>query len=297
MVYPRVCGGTAGSRVSGGLTAGLSPRVRGNQIQPAARRLHLRSIPACAGEPPSAVGWPPPPGVYPRVCGGTQRIEFYEGEDSGLSPRVRGNRGCATHSRRRPGSIPACAGEPLAGGHCHLVYRVYPRVCGGTRHQVPLVSDYLGLSPRVRGNLWPSRVSSDSPRSIPACAGEPGGWKGGRLRGEVYPRVCGGTRCSLAAGVPAGGLSPRVRGNLGRYTAPRSVSGSIPACAGEPATATAIPCARWVYPRVCGGTAGHQLRLRPFRGLSPRVRGNRQPTLLPVAPRRSIPACAGEPGS
>ena len=31
--------------------------------------------------------------------------------------------------------------------------RVYPRVCGGTDAMMEIVTDYLGLSPRVRGNL------------------------------------------------------------------------------------------------------------------------------------------------
>ena len=54
-VYPRVCGGTFGDIEPELLEAGLSPRVRGNQ-EPA-RRLDLRlgSIPACAGEPGTAL--------------------------------------------------------------------------------------------------------------------------------------------------------------------------------------------------------------------------------------------------
>ena len=72
-----------------------------------------------------------------------------------------------------------------------------------------------------------------------------------------------------------------------------------------------------VYPRVCGGTphclSGSEwcsglsprvrgnprqnCRLSPFRGLSPRVRGNHAPTGIIAGHRRSIPACAGEPGA
>ena len=50
-VYPRVCGGTAAIRASGGLAAGLSPRVRGNPGAVAGAVVNARSIPACAGEP------------------------------------------------------------------------------------------------------------------------------------------------------------------------------------------------------------------------------------------------------
>ncbi len=52
-----------------------------------------------------------------------------------------------------------------------------------------------------------------------------------------------------------------------------------------------------VYPRVCGGTAFHLLQLHLLAGLSPRVRGNRSRGFHRGYPRRSIPACAGEPTS
>ena len=51
---------------------------------------------------------------------------------------------------------------------------------------------------------------------------------------RVYPRVCGGT---LAKALPSRrnkGLSPRVRGNLGKSYGTPAGGGSIPACAGEP---------------------------------------------------------------
>ena len=70
-VYPRVCGGTLGSFCPQKRRYGLSPRVRGN---PERRRFHLlqlRSIPACAGEPPFLAFGPQVSQVYPRVCGGT----------------------------------------------------------------------------------------------------------------------------------------------------------------------------------------------------------------------------------
>ena len=50
-VYPRVCGGTAGTTVGYGNNAGLSPRVRGNPGRSIPLPRTNRSIPACAGEP------------------------------------------------------------------------------------------------------------------------------------------------------------------------------------------------------------------------------------------------------
>ena len=78
------------------------------------------SIPARAGEPSTDPAETPPPGVYPRTCGGTRSLSLFDGPPSGLSPHVRGNL-----SFRRPElilswSIPARAGElglPRFPGH------------------------------------------------------------------------------------------------------------------------------------------------------------------------------------
>ena len=69
--YPRVCGGTAiqDGRVLD--TLGLSPRVRGNREQLDDCRDLLRTIPACAGEPPATSTPRASSRDYPRVCGGT----------------------------------------------------------------------------------------------------------------------------------------------------------------------------------------------------------------------------------
>ena len=93
------------------------------------------------------------------------------------------------------------------------------------------------------------------------------------------------------------GLSPRVRGNPTRPDPCDSRRRSIPACAGEPATRRARAALHSVYPRVCGGTSS-DLRIRiSWRGLSPRVRGNQAAQGGEGFLERSIPACAGEPGS
>ena len=58
----------------------------------------------------------------------------------------------AEYRKPNHGSIPACAGEPLAPCNPHCVTTVYPRVCGGTRVSGSLTCGTIGLSPRVRGN-------------------------------------------------------------------------------------------------------------------------------------------------
>ena len=73
------------------------------------------------------------------------------------------------------------------------------------------------------------------------------------------------------------------------------IMGSIPACAGEPGECLAHTQVSGVYPRVCGGTAVPLPSKVIEKGLSPRVRGNRQEIRLCGRAERSIPACAGEP--
>ena len=63
-----------------------------------------------------------------------------------------------------------------------------------------------------------------------------------------------------------------------------------------------MPSAEWlntvaVYPRVCGGTRLPVGSKSSDRGLSPRVRGNLPSSKSKPTPRRSIPACAGEPAA
>ena len=70
-VYPRVCGGTAGTETTLAPPAGLSPRVRGNPLGTGAGETAAGSIPACAGEPHCEDILFGCERVYPRVCGGT----------------------------------------------------------------------------------------------------------------------------------------------------------------------------------------------------------------------------------
>ena len=154
---------------------------------------------------------------------------------------------------------------------------------------------YRGLSPRVRGNPYIDAAAAAYRRSIPACAGEPGGLSHSDYRGRVYPRVCGGTLLPAVKSGGLAGLSPRVRGNPETPERCTGLSRSIPACAGEPMRLRGMCGYKGVYPRVCGGTqAGPPPAARPA-GLSPRVRGNRTEFFAVQHWPGSIPACAGEP--
>ena len=206
------------------LLGGLSPRVRGSRRRRLPSRLRLRSIPACAGEPPPR-GIPGPwQRVYPRVCGGASAAGPASTLVEGLSPRVRGSPSYQPQLHHRNGSIPACAGEPRIAGLPTAAGRVYPRVCGGAHAT--------------------KRLDSQCLRSIPACAGEPYA----RLRTldhvRVYPRVCGGAFSTAASTWLVMGLSPRVRGSRVYAILPEKDRRSIPACAGEPGCSDVRPWPR-----------------------------------------------------
>ena len=195
-------------------------------------------------------GW-----VYPRACGGTTSAASARPDNSGLSPRVRGNRLGSGATQTGSRSIPARAGEPPIAVGIMAMLTVYPRACGGTVTDDEYGEWVAGLSPRVRGN----------PPNVLMAAHH--------LR--VYPRACGGT-------LPRGccrwcilGLSPRVRGNQDASNCLVAAAGSIPARAGEPMSTSIGSTPASVYPRACGGTRTFHLHALPLEGLSPRVRGNR----------------------
>ena len=294
-VYPRVCGGTSGLGDWRIVDEGLSPRVRGNHLQPHALDICNGSIPACAGEPARAAPGGRGHGVYPRVCGGTRGAGEGGRGVRGLSPRVRGNPGGQGLLRLSGGSIPACAGEPRRSGRCTRPRWVYPRVCGGTMASCFGMLLISGLSPRVRGNLHPPREQGAGSGSIPACAGEPSSSAAAWWPPRVYPRVCGGTRGPGSREGRGEGLSPRVRGNRGDLLVGEVRLGSIPACAGEPGARSSMRVRTRVYPRVCGGTRSASEACKANWGLSPRVRGNPRHRDGHAIIPGSIPACAGEP--
>ena len=152
----------------------------------------------------------------------------------GLSPRVRGHLLAPLGMGLDSGSIPACAGAPIAMAQTVRRPKVYPRVCGGTHKGTPVEATRKGLSPRVRGHRSGSPQSVPRSRSIPACAGAPQLVTLVSKRVQVYPRVCGGTSIQTVTRIVRRGLSPRVRGHRTDADGHTTRRGSIPACAGAP---------------------------------------------------------------
>ena len=269
--------------------------MRGNLIVVKALIGINRSIPAGAGEPSARPSGSRPPWVYPRGCGGTLCHSQRWGCCCGLSPRVRGNRSCTWAVVSTTRSIPAGAGEPRPALDIYAPQRVYPRGCGGTHPMYGPHGLGSGLSPRVRGNRRLPVGVAQVGGSIPAGAGEPPQGRRKVLGSRVYPRGCGGTSVVALPSMPASGLSPRVRGNQNVAAMELNDNRSIPAGAGEPASAPDPSSFGAVYPRGCGGTLSKETLKPSLSGLSPRVRGNLGMAPLFCVRFRSIPAGAGEP--
>ena len=172
-VYPRAYGGTAALTADRADIQGLSPRIRGNLF---GRNWHLRiawSIPAHTGEPARKPRRASRCRVYPRAYGGTSSCPHRSACQSGLSPRIRGNRRDDMGHHRRPGSIPAHTGEPIPVVDFEGGSGVYPRAYGGTLKPYWPACCAWGLSPRIRGNRSAPSGHSIRPGSIPAHTGEP----------------------------------------------------------------------------------------------------------------------------
>ena len=69
---------------------------------------------------------------------------------------------------------------------------------------------------------------------------------------------------------------------------------NIPAYAGKTYTASLNCCSNAEHPRVCGENSVRVLRINPYNGTSPRMRGKRVALILNLTLFRNIPAYAGK---
>ncbi len=294
-VDPRLRGGAVVPAPAARARSGRSPRARGSREVRVRVAAAPGSIPACAGEPRGnprrrAAAW-----VDPRVRGGAEAERRHLEDVAGRSPRARGSRRAEVEALGRLRSIPACAGEPRSPARGSSGRRVDPRVRGGA--SAPSTTSFadVGRSPRARGSRRTPPPTSPPPRSIPACAGEPRSRCTAAARSRVDPRVRGGAGAARWIGRASGGRSPRARGSHVLRAVGLAVDGSIPACAGEPASCRGSPSRRAVDPRVRGGASDGGHYCSRNRGRSPRARGSPDARPPLPSPPRSIPACAGEP--
>ena len=270
--HPRVCGANAVNMPCPALSAGSSPRVRGElraQRHPPER---LRIIPACAGRTAPRARTRRSGSDHPRVCGANTGTGTCGGRSNGSSPRVRGERLPRRIHRTAQRIIPACAGRTAPASHPPAPAADHPRVCGANRHTKGQPMSTIGSSPRVRGELRGRLQNRRPDRIIPACAGRTGLVLGfyrpsriipacaGRTNSSDrstkaqtdHPRVCGANEGVAQGLVGVAGSSPRVRGEP-TPKAPATRRGRIiPACAGRTRSAPTPTTTSKDHPRVCG---------------------------------------------
>ncbi len=294
-VYPRSRRGTNSDVSVLQNSRGLSPLAQGNRCCAGVNDNPAGSIPARAGEPSRLDTQTDRIGVYPRSRRGTPAAPCQSSLGWGLSPLAQGNHTHRRCVRQTLGSIPARAGEPAATDAATIDIRVYPRSRRGTTPLKNTPSSFRGLSPLAQGNRPAIRSEKKTVGSIPARAGEPPRPCSARPGWWVYPRSRRGTETNLDDTASYRGLSPLAQGNLSRQAMRQTLTGSIPARAGEPNPGHCHHCGHRVYPRSRRGTMTASMILLTSNGLSPLAQGNRLGNLHKQLRRGSIPARAGEP--
>ena len=197
-------------------------------------------------------------------------------------------------SAQGPRSIPAHAGETVAPPACAIPLAVDPRSRGGD----PLVTvpalPVTGRSPLTRGRRAGPRRRVAGEGSIPAHAGETPLQADGHALSEVDPRSRGGDPSRSKTGAPETGRSPLTRGRHQLGVCLFEHFGSIPAHAGETATAFVSAGFSQVDPRSRGGDSSRWRATNGRGGRSPLTRGRLCRSRPRGADHRSIPAHAGE---
>ena len=291
--HPRACGERRRRNRRGRRRRGSSPRVRGTRISPWQPPLHLRIIPARAGNATAPPGSAVHRTDHPRACGEREIFVFLYHCLPGSSPRVRGTRSCVMASSRSFRIIPARAGNAKRGRRSGQARSDHPRACGERQSRLSTAAVSGGSSPRVRGTPIVPRERKTFLRIIPARAGNASSERPRKWMMSDHPRACGERDYLMLESHSSPGSSPRVRGT------PRASSISpirtriIPARAGNAPPAPAARGRPPDHPRACGERASSFLFGDAVAGSSPRVRGTLWLLVSQCFPYRIIPARAG----
>jgi len=292
-VHPRGRGEHASTiwRSRGG--AGSSPRARGTRNAPLPFTVALRFIPAGAGNTPTRSASAQPATVHPRGRGEHYGRGAIAKNITGSSPRARGTLLDLLIAEEVARFIPAGAGN--TSRRCTRPDRgpVHPR--GRGEHAPSLIPQESagGSSPRARGTPGRSAAGRRLHRFIPAGAGNTVLVSKQPRSLAVHPRGRGEHDAKLGKRVGDIGSSPRARGTPDPRRRASGVVRFIPAGAGNTvAFGTPNPC-RPVHPRGRGEHMGIPSLGSGAIGSSPRARGTLHRRAAAGAPRRFIPAGAG----
>ena len=150
-VHPRACGELKDSQFGRYVSSGSSPRMRGTRCIPIRGRLHIRFIPAHAGNSSTVRMARRTNSVHPRACGELGFPAVVRAVNNGSSPRMRGTHKSSATLKASGSFIPAHAGNSLFGLHSADVLSVHPRACGELLRRRGRGKGSPGSSPRMRG--------------------------------------------------------------------------------------------------------------------------------------------------
>ena len=292
-VHPRGCGEQWHQQWRGSVHVGSSPRVRGTGGVADGSAECQRFIPAGAGNRPARWWCSRTTTVHPRGCGEQHQALYYQNDNRGSSPRVRGTDLRGTPEAPVHRFIPAGAGNSVPPWNSMVRAPVHPRGCGEQSRQLRKASVTAGSSPRVRGTVTSINPESAPPRFIPAGAGNSPREAPAASRFPVHPRGCGEQFSGSVDAELNDGSSPRVRGTAWPVVIETERRRFIPAGAGNRAGSLARHTAATVHPRGCGEQVDGSARLDPVGGSSPRVRGTGWGWFRSWSRPRFIPAGAG----
>ena len=152
----------------------------------------------------------------------------------GSSPRMRGKPGRRPRSWRCYRIIPAHAGQTPQTAHRPVEHPDHPRTCGANAPNTVFLMPRTGSSPHMRGKLSDSRPPPQSPRIIPAHAGQTSNPRRKSWKPTDHPRICGENVDSAIQSNPPDGSSPHMRGKLGTVSTLSTIGRIIPHMRGKP---------------------------------------------------------------
>ncbi len=170
--HPRACGANALSSRFFKASHGSSPRMRGKRRFLAGHGIHVRIIPAHAGQTYTCRWHPPARTDHPRACGANNASSMVTLSICGSSPRMRGKHMDDGRHHRRRRIIPAHAGQTRPPTHGPVIRADHPRACGANQPLTVAVINTTGSSPRMRGKRDRHDREGRCGRIIPAHAGQ-----------------------------------------------------------------------------------------------------------------------------
>ena len=172
--HPRVCGEKRLILFVRLAVLGSPPRMRGKARNKCTKTTEYRITPAYAGKRHSANCPAFRSRDHPRVCGEKREEDYYDGNDTGSPPRMRGKAFVNIFVDALRRITPAYAGKSKRTDELHQQRQDHPRVCGEKPRPAPLRCAIVGSPPRMRGKEASRRCLCPISGITPAYAGKRG---------------------------------------------------------------------------------------------------------------------------